>query len=169
MGARPRPLATTKVGISPFLSSAAPAASCSAPRPLSSPGVPLPGALARLNRRFVNPVLMCRVSGRIPPLATVVHNGRRSGRTHRTPVLAFAGGDGWVFALFYGANRDWVANVMAAGQFHIERRGDTIRLDHPRRIDGDAGLRLLPWLLRPALQVLRVEQFLTAVEAPHPG
>lgn len=161
MGARPRPLATTKVGISPFLSSA--------PRPLSSPGVPLPGALARLNRRFVNPVLTCRVSGRIPPLATVVHSGRRSGRTHRTPVLAFAGGDGWVFALFYGANRDWVANVMAAGQFHIERRGDTIRLDHPRRIDGDAGLRLVPWLLRPALQVLRVEQFLTAVEAPHPG
>jgi deazaflavin-dependent oxidoreductase (nitroreductase family) len=45
----------------------------------------------------------------------VVHRGRRSGRRYRTPVLAFRVDDGYVVALFYGADRDWVRNVLAAG------------------------------------------------------
>jgi hypothetical protein len=72
--------------------------------------MPLPAALTRLNRRVTNPVLG-RLAGRVAPLATVTHRGRRSGRTYVTPVFAFGGPDVITIALTYGSGVDWLANA----------------------------------------------------------
>jgi deazaflavin-dependent oxidoreductase (nitroreductase family) len=93
-------------------------------------------------------------------VAVVVHRGRRSGRRYRTPVLAFCADDGYVVALFYVADRDWVRNVLAAGACTLERGGRQVELTAPRLLGISAGIALVPAPLRPALRLLRVTPFL---------
>lgn len=104
--------------------------------------------LARFNRAVTNRG-MRRISSRIPPLATVVHRGRRSGRDHRTPVLCFDTDSGVVIALTYGPNRDWVKNVEVAGACTIEQRGRSRAFTDPRVLDTEHGLGLMPVWMRP--------------------
>ncbi|HEY1988291.1 MAG TPA: hypothetical protein VGG43_02400, partial [Acidimicrobiales bacterium] len=69
---------------------------------------------------------------RLPPWAVVVHRGRISGRRYETPVLAHLHDGEVVIALFYGADADWVRNVVAAGGGELIRRGRTRVMRHPR-------------------------------------
>jgi hypothetical protein len=62
----------------------------------------------------------------------VVHQGRRSGRLYQTPVNVFATEDGYVLALTYGPDTDWVKNVLVAGGCELRTRGRAIRLASPR-------------------------------------
>src|SRR5689334_2970541 len=91
----------------------------------------LPKRLAKFNRVATN-----RVLGQLTPLfpgfGTIVHRGRRSGRTYRTPVNMFRVSDGYVVALTYGPDSDWVKNVQAAGGCEVVTRGHTMKLTQPR-------------------------------------
>ena len=88
------------------------------------------------------------------------HRGRRSGRRYRTPVLAFRLDDGCVVALFYGADRDWVRNVLTAGSCTLQRGGRRAELTNPRMLDVSDGMALVPTPMRPALRLLRVTRVL---------
>jgi deazaflavin-dependent oxidoreductase (nitroreductase family) len=76
--------------------------------------MPAPRSIARFNRRFTNKLTL-KVAGYLPGFAIVSHVGRKSGRTYRTPVNAFRTDDGYIIALTYGSESDWVKNVLAAG------------------------------------------------------
>lgn len=104
------------------------------------------------------------VAGWVPGFAIVVHVGRRSGRTYRTPVNVFRDGDRYVFALTYGAESDWVRNVLAAGGCRIETRRRTVELRDPQRFD-DPSRRLVPKPARWILGLLDVDQFLGLTQA----
>jgi deazaflavin-dependent oxidoreductase (nitroreductase family) len=116
--------------------------------------------LARFNRVIFNRVVRTFAGRRLSPVALVTHCGRRSGRRYRTPVLAMPTGGGVVVALFYGADRDWVRNVLAAGGCVIERGGRRVELTDPRLLDARDGRNLVPLVLRPALRLLRVRHLL---------
>jgi hypothetical protein len=70
--------------------------------------------MAAVNRRITN-----RVTGplapRLPGFGVIVHAGRTSGRMYRTPVNVFRVPGGYLVALTYGTNSEWVRNVVAAG------------------------------------------------------
>jgi deazaflavin-dependent oxidoreductase (nitroreductase family) len=121
--------------------------------------VPLPDRLARFNRWVTNP-LARTVAGRLPSMAIVHHRGRRSGRAYRTPVNAFPAPSGFVLALTYGADRDWVRNVLAEGGCVLEYRGRLVRARAPQIIVGEEGSRLVPPFVRRVLRRLRVAEFL---------
>jgi deazaflavin-dependent oxidoreductase (nitroreductase family) len=89
-----------------------------------------------------------------------VHRGRRTGRRYRTPALAFRADDGYVIALFYGADRDWVRNVLAAGSCTLERGGRQVELTAPRMLGISDGVTLVPAPMRAALRLLRVTRVL---------
>lgn len=81
----------------------------------SMPHDPLmPRWLPAVNRRVVNPVQRFWAPW-LPPLALVLHTGRRSGRAYRTPVLAFRSGSALAIVLFYGTRTDWLRNLRAGG------------------------------------------------------
>ncbi len=122
--------------------------------------VPLPDRLARIDRRVTNPI-MRTFAGRVPGFAIVVHRGRRTGRQYRTPVNAFRSPGGFVIALTYGPDRDWVRNVLAAGGCTIEWRGRPRRLGHPTVRRDDQVRHLVPAPVRLALGLLRVSAVLT--------
>jgi deazaflavin-dependent oxidoreductase (nitroreductase family) len=71
-------------------------------------------------------------AGRSRGYASVVrHTGRTSGREYQTPVHAVATADGFVVALPYGSDSDWVKNVRARGTAVMIHDGSEYRVDHP--------------------------------------
>jgi deazaflavin-dependent oxidoreductase (nitroreductase family) len=91
----------------------------------------LPRTLARLNKIGLNRVTT-RLAPVVPGFGVVVHQGRRSGRRYQTPVNVFGSGPGYVIALTYGPDSDWVRNVLAAGRCELRTGGRTVALTAPR-------------------------------------
>jgi deazaflavin-dependent oxidoreductase (nitroreductase family) len=118
----------------------------------------LPKALARFNRVVTNPIAR-HVAGRLPGFGIVTHVGRRSGRVHRTPVNLFRHGDRYVIALTYGADSQWVRNVVTAGEADVESRGRRIHLVEPEVIH-DPSRSLVPAPVRPILRGVNVSDFM---------
>ena len=116
--------------------------------------------LARFNRRLPNRVIGQIAGRRLSPVAFMVHQGRRSGRQYRTPVMPLPLADGLLVSLPYGPHRDWVRNVQAAGQATVLRGGRRLELADPRLLDAAGAAPLLPALLRPALRVVPGIRFL---------
>jgi deazaflavin-dependent oxidoreductase (nitroreductase family) len=96
--------------------------------------------------RYLNPV-MCHVVRRLPGFGLVIHSGRTTGRTYRTPVNVFRRGDTYLFFLTYGADAQWVKNILAAGSCSLETRGRVVHLVDPEVII-DPGLRVAPPVVR---------------------
>jgi deazaflavin-dependent oxidoreductase (nitroreductase family) len=120
--------------------------------------MPLPKRLARFNLLVTNRVLG-PLARRAPGFAIVSHVGRRSGRAYRTPVNLFRSGDRYVIALTYGADSQWVRNVLAAGWTDVEIRGKRIHLTDPEIVH-DPSASLVPSPIRPMLRALKVSDFM---------
>jgi deazaflavin-dependent oxidoreductase (nitroreductase family) len=125
--------------------------------------------LARFNRNVANPVMRL-VAGRLPPFAIVSHRGRVTGRAYATPLWAFGTRDGLVVALLYGANSDWVRNVLVAGRAEVKRFGAARDYAQPRLVGREEGLRLIPAVARVPVRLFQTHDFLrvTALHASEP-
>jgi deazaflavin-dependent oxidoreductase (nitroreductase family) len=118
----------------------------------------LPKSLARFNRVVTNRI-GTRFSGRAPGFAKVIHRGRKSGREYRTPVMVFHHDGGYVVALTYGPDTDWVRNVAAAGECTLETRGHTVKVTNPRVVhDPERGA--LPVVVRQVTALIGVRDLL---------
>ena len=68
--------------------------------------------------------LVLKTAGTPGASASVVrHVGRTSGNAYETPVVAVATDGGFVIALPYGPNTDWLKNVLASGSATIVHEG----------------------------------------------
>jgi len=120
--------------------------------------VALPHWLARVNVRFSNR-FMRPITARLPWFVVLEHVGRTSGTVRRTAIMAFhRTPDRWVISLTYGPDVQWLRNVLAAGSCRLLSRGRWIDVVEPRRFR-DASRSRVPWIVRPALAVLRVTEF----------
>src|SRR6266496_3681090 len=119
--------------------------------------MPLPRSITRFNRTILNRVLS-PAAARLPAFGIVIHRGRKSGRTYRTPVNIFRQPDGYVVALTYGVG-DWVRNVLAAGECTLITRGRSYRMTQPRLVH-DEERRAVPKILRFVGAVGNVSDFL---------
>jgi deazaflavin-dependent oxidoreductase (nitroreductase family) len=120
--------------------------------------MPISKRLARFNKRVTNRVTR-HIASWMPGFAIVSHVGRRSGRLYRTPVNVLRDGDRYVFALTYGADSDWVRNVLATGGCEIETRRKTVELRDPKRFT-DPSQHLIPIPARWILRLLDVNEFM---------
>ena len=120
-----------------------------------------PTRMARLRpftNRLFNP-LARRFAGRLPGFGILTCRGRSSGRTYHTPLNVFRRGETYVFALTYGADTQWVKNVLAAGTCTLRTRGRDYRLVEPEVIR-DPTRRLMPGPVRLFLGFDNVSEFL---------
>jgi deazaflavin-dependent oxidoreductase (nitroreductase family) len=118
------------------------------------------GCIRRMNRAFWNPRTM-ESAGTPGAYASIVrHVGRTSGRDYETPVGAVATDDGFVIALPYGSQADWLKNVLASGRAVIVDEGVTYEVDQPEIIGSDeAAIHFAPQELR-AQRLFGVDQSL---------
>jgi deazaflavin-dependent oxidoreductase (nitroreductase family) len=91
--------------------------------------MPIPRFIAKINKRVFNPRQV--ELNRYPVL---VHVGRRTGHTYRTPMDAYPTREGYVCVVRYGARSDWVQNALARGTAKLLVDGVEIDLTSPRMI-----------------------------------
>lgn len=91
----------------------------------------MPAWLPGFNRRVTN-----RVQGiyapYIPPLAMVIHTGRKSGRRLKTPVCAQLYDGKVAIGLPYSASTQWIKNLQAANGGELLRAGKRLKFENPR-------------------------------------
>jgi deazaflavin-dependent oxidoreductase (nitroreductase family) len=121
--------------------------------------VPIPKRVARWNKVGLNRVVR-PIAPLMPGLGLVVHRGRRSGREYRTPVNVFPAEDGFIIALAYGPDTDWVRNVVAAGGCGLRTRGRVLRLGEPRVYHDETRQGIRP-VERQVLKLIGVADFLS--------
>jgi deazaflavin-dependent oxidoreductase (nitroreductase family) len=120
--------------------------------------MPIPKTVARLNRVGLNRVTR-HIAPWAPGFGLVIHQGRRSGQTYRTPVNVFTTDSAVRIALTYGADSQWVKNVLAAGGCTLRSRGRDIALTAPRVVRDPARTGIRPGE-RQILGLLGVDEFL---------
>jgi deazaflavin-dependent oxidoreductase (nitroreductase family) len=120
--------------------------------------------LARVNRRAANH-LTAPFARYVPGFGVIIHRGRKTDRVYQTPVMVFAAPDGYTVALIYGAESQWVKNVIAARGCDLQTRG---RLEHLAvdMVFHDESRALIPWLPRTFIALLRVADFLRLTRHP---
>lgn len=128
--------------------------------------MPAPRWLARVNRRVTNH-LLGPLATRLPRFGIITHTGRKTGRQYHTPVNIFPHEDGYVIALTYGPDAEWVRNVLASGGCTVTTQGKRLRLTRPRRFH-DETRRAVPRPVRLILGLLNVSDFL-ALSIDHDG
>lgn len=125
----------------------------------------IPRAVARFNRRITNPIQRMWAD-KLPGFALVVHTGRKSGRTYRTPVNAFSVPGGFAVLLGYGTRTDWVRNLLAAGGGELVHRRQRYLVTAPRLVNGAEARALLPRALRVVSRIVRNDDVLCVEAVP---
>ena len=114
--------------------------------------------MAHFNRRVTNH-LTRPLARRLPGFGVVIHTGRKSKREYQTPVNVFKAPGGYLIALTYGTDADWVKNVLAADGCDLITRGRGHLLRSPEIVH-DPSRHTVPSVVRPVLRLLRVTDFM---------
>jgi deazaflavin-dependent oxidoreductase (nitroreductase family) len=111
--------------------------------------------------RVTAPISRLIAGRRFFPLYAVVHHrGRRTGRAYAVPVAVRATADAFTIALPWGAETQWLRNVLAAGSCTVRWRGRDQQASEPTVVDFDeAGAAFSP-IQRALLRALGVKSFL---------
>ena len=125
-----------------------------------------PTLLIRFRKRWVAAFnlavtnrITSRFAARLPGFGIVTHVGRKSGKVYRTPVNVFRAPEGFLIALTYGRESEWVRNVLAAGGCELETRGVRYQLVAPT-IVRDPTRRRFPLPVRIVLRLIGANDFL---------
>jgi deazaflavin-dependent oxidoreductase (nitroreductase family) len=100
-----------------------------------------------------------RFAHRLPGFGILTHVGRKSGRLYHTPVNVFREPDGFLIALTYGRESEWVRNVLAAGGCELETRGVRYLLSAPTILH-DPTRRRFPLLVSMMLGIIGANDFM---------
>lgn len=117
--------------------------------------MPMPRWWGHVNKRVFNPRAIA--SGTWPVL---IHVGRISGATYRTPLDAHPVDGGYLFVLVYGSRSDWVQNVLAADGAWLRVDGREVELAAPRLVGEDEAFQALSDEVARPPRLLRITEFL---------
>jgi deazaflavin-dependent oxidoreductase (nitroreductase family) len=114
--------------------------------------------LAKINIAFTNRITGL-FAGWLPGFGIVTHVGRKSGRVYRTPVNVFRASKGFIIALTYSSESEWVKNVLAAGGCELQTRGKKHQLSAPKVVH-DPTRRLFPIPVRLVLRIVGADEYM---------
>lgn len=99
------------------------------------------------------------LAARLPGFGVITNVGRKSGRLYRTPVNVFRAPDGFLIALTYGRDSDWVGNVIVAGGCQLKTRRVVYEMTAPVVVH-DPSRRRFPLVVRIVLGLIGANDFL---------
>ena len=132
--------------------------------------MPFARRVAWFNQRVTNPILG-PITWYLPWFGRIEHVGRKTGRRHVAPMMAFRSHDRrrLTFALTYGTAAEWVRNALAAGEVtFLSRAGGRERLTAVRVVH-DPARRSVPRVIGGVLGLMGVDDFLEGEIDPDPG
>ncbi len=121
----------------------------------------LPSKIRYFNKRYLNRLTSRLIVGATHgPFCMIHHTGRRSGKPYQTPIIAFPIAGGFIIALTYGTEVDWVRNVRAAGCCQILWHRKLYEISRVEPLDAKTALPQLPGLFRTVLGWVGLKDFL---------
>jgi deazaflavin-dependent oxidoreductase (nitroreductase family) len=114
--------------------------------------------LAKINIAFTNRITSL-FAGWLPGFGILTHVGRKSGKVYRTPVNVFRAPSGFIIALTYSSQCEWVKNVLAAGGCEIKTRGKKYQLSTPKVVR-DPSRRRFPLPVRFVLRIVGADEYM---------
>jgi deazaflavin-dependent oxidoreductase (nitroreductase family) len=114
--------------------------------------------LAKINIAFTNRITGL-FAGSLPGFGILTHVGRKSGKVYRTPVNVFHASNGFIIALTYSSQSEWVRNVLAAGGCELQTRGKKYQLSAPKVVH-DPTRRRFPIPVRLALRIVGADEYM---------
>ncbi|MFZ0199524.1 MAG: nitroreductase family deazaflavin-dependent oxidoreductase [Candidatus Sulfotelmatobacter sp.] len=114
--------------------------------------------VAAFNQRVTNRITR-HFAGRLPGFGILTHKGRRSGRIYHTPINVFKTRDGFLIALTYGREAEWVKNVLAARGAQLETQGRHYDLSAPEIVH-DPSRKNFPPVVRSVLWIIGANDFM---------
>jgi deazaflavin-dependent oxidoreductase (nitroreductase family) len=114
--------------------------------------------LAKINIAFTNRITSL-FAGWLPGFGILTHMGRKSGNVYRTPVNVFRAPNGFIIALTYSSQSEWVKNVVAAGGCGLKTRGKKYRLSAPTVVR-DPSRRRFPIPVRVVLRIVGADEYM---------
>jgi deazaflavin-dependent oxidoreductase (nitroreductase family) len=113
--------------------------------------------LAKINIAFTNRITSLFAAW-LPGFGVLTHVGRKSGKLHRTPVNVFRGSNGFIIALTYSSQSEWVKNVLVAGGCELKTRGKKYQLSAPNVVR-DPTRRRFPFPVRIVLRIVGADEY----------
>ena len=114
--------------------------------------------LAKINIAVTNRVTSL-FAGWLPGFGILTHVGRKSGRVYRTPINVFRAHNGFIVALTYSSQSEWVKNVVAAGGCELKTRGSKYQLSAPNVVR-DPTRRRFPIPVRVVLRLVGADEYM---------
>jgi len=114
--------------------------------------------LAKINIAFTNRITSL-FAGWLPGFGILTHAGRKSGKVYRTPINVFRASNGFIIALTYSSQSEWVKNMLAAGGCELKTRGKTYQLSAPKVVRDSTGRRF-PVLVRVVLRIVGANEYM---------
>ncbi|MGB7608220.1 MAG: nitroreductase family deazaflavin-dependent oxidoreductase, partial [Candidatus Sulfotelmatobacter sp.] len=108
--------------------------------------------LAKINIAFTNRITGL-FAGWLPGFGILTHVGRKSGKVYRTPINVFRASNGFIIALTYSSQSEWVKNVLAAGGCELKTRGKKYQLS-ALQVVRDPTRRRFPVPVRIVLRIV---------------
>jgi len=114
--------------------------------------------LAKINIAVTNRITGL-FAGWMPGFGILTHVGRKSGKVYRTPINVFRVPKGFIIALTYSSQGEWVKNVVAAGGCERKTRGRTYQLGSPIVVN-DPSRRRFPFPVRIVLTIVGADEYM---------
>jgi deazaflavin-dependent oxidoreductase (nitroreductase family) len=114
--------------------------------------------LAKINIAFTNRITSL-FAGWLPGFGILTHVGRKSGKVYRTPINVFRASNGFIIALTYSSQSEWVKNVLAAGGCELKTRGKRYELSAPHVVH-DPTRRRFPIPVRLVLRTVGANEYM---------
>lgn len=114
--------------------------------------------LAKINIAFTNRITGL-FAGWLPGFGILSHVGRKSGKFYRTPVNVFRATNGFIIALTYSSQSEWVKNVLAANRCELQTRGKKYHLSAPKVVH-DPTRQRFPIPVRVVLRIVGADEYM---------
>ena len=114
--------------------------------------------LAKFNIAVTNRITSL-FAGWLPGFGILTHVGRKSAKVYRTPVNVFRASNGFIIALTYSSESEWVKNVLAAGSCELQTLGRKYQLVAPNVVL-DTTRRRFPVPVRVILRLVGADDYM---------
>jgi deazaflavin-dependent oxidoreductase (nitroreductase family) len=127
---------------------------------------PVLTTIRRMNRSVTNPRVMRTAGSAGTQTSVIQHIGRKSGRAYATPVDIVPTRTGFLIALPYGTQADWLRNVLAAGSATVVTNGERLAVGWPTIVATADVADLIPGRTLRTLRLFGVDECLHLEKEP---
>lgn len=113
-----------------------------------------------MNKHGINKLTIKGAGRTGSPFSILYHTGRKSGTQYAIPIILEPKDNGFVIALTYGREVDWLKNILHAGVCKIRYKNQDYILEKPVFISQTEALQAFSWFPRRILPVMRINDFL---------